>query len=229
MSLRILSYNIRRCIGVDDQYLPERIGRIIIDLDPDVVALQEVQVFHEGASDLLAYFESYTSYNIILGKTMTFEDSSYGNVMLTKSDHYKQTLADISIQGREPRSLIDLEFQWNKRQISCIGTHLGLRPFERRLQTRKILEYIGKKEKKDLTLLCGDINEWFLWGRPLRWLHKRFNRSPSPATFPTFLPILSLDRIWATPSDAIKKIHVHKNSASRIASDHYPIFADLAV
>ena len=229
MSLRILSYNIHRCIGIDDKYMPERIGRIIVDLDPDVVALQEVQTFHEGADDLLVYFKNNTSYRIILGKTMSFDDSSYGNVMLIKANHcnYTQRTANISVRGREPRSLIDLEFEWNKKQISCIGTHLGLKPFERRIQTRKILEYISKKEKQDVILLCGDINEWFLWGRPLRWLHKHFKRSFSPATFPTSFPILSLDRIWGIPSDAIKKVHVHKNSVTRVASDHYPIFADL--
>lgn len=229
MSLRILSYNIHRCVGVDGQYSPERIGQIVTDLEPDVVALQEVQVFHEGANDLLAYFKRNTSYNVVVGPTMDFEDSSYGNVMLIKAKSYRHELANISVQGREPRSFINLEFEWNDKQISCIGTHLGLAPSERRLQAKKILEHVSKKEKKNLILLCGDINEWFLWGRPLRWLQKHFSRAPSPSTFPTFFPVLSLDRIWATPSDLIKKVHVYKTSATRIASDHYPVFADLAI
>ena len=191
--------------------------------------MQEVQVFHEGADDLLEYFKKHSSYNITIGPTMHFEDSSYGNVVLTKVKQYEKKVTDISVPGREPRSLIDLEFKWNEKQISCISTHLGLVPSERRFQTKKILDYISKKEVNDLTLLCGDINEWFLWGRPLRWLHKHFKRAPAPATFPTFYPILRLDRIWATPHNLLKKIHVHKNSSTRIASDHYPIFADLAI
>ena len=43
MRLRVLSYNIHKCIGgVDRRYDPTRVVEVIHRLDPDVVMLQEV-------------------------------------------------------------------------------------------------------------------------------------------------------------------------------------------
>src|SRR4051812_25841964 len=43
MKLRVLSYNIHKCIGgVDRRYVPDRTAEVIRALDPDVLLLQEV-------------------------------------------------------------------------------------------------------------------------------------------------------------------------------------------
>jgi endonuclease/exonuclease/phosphatase family metal-dependent hydrolase len=73
----------------------------------------------------------------------------------------------------------------------------------------------------------GDINEWFLWGRPLRWMHKHFEATPAPATFPSRLPLLALDRVWVKPRTLLRKLAVHSTPLARIASDHLPLTAEL--
>ena len=40
------------------------------------------------------------------------------------------------------------------------------------------------------TMLTGDVNEWYLWGRPLRWLHTHFRRHPGRANGSRAAPML---------------------------------------
>ena len=75
----------------------------------------------------------------------------------------------------------------------------------------------------------GDLNEWFLWGRPLRWLHRHFENTPAPATFPSRLPVLALDRIWVKPRHLLRQLTVHTSRLARRASDHLPLVAEIAV
>jgi endonuclease/exonuclease/phosphatase family metal-dependent hydrolase len=56
--------------------------------------------------------------------------------------------------------------------------------------------------ERGATVLMGDINEWFLWGQPSRWLHAYFEQTATPRTFPARLPLLALDRIWARPASS---------------------------
>jgi endonuclease/exonuclease/phosphatase family metal-dependent hydrolase len=78
-------------------------------------------------------------------------------------------------------------------------------------------------------VLLGDLNEWFLWGRPLRWLRRHFGRTPAPATFPARWPLFALDRIWVEPVRLLERIEVHRNGFAREASDHLPLRATLAL
>jgi endonuclease/exonuclease/phosphatase family metal-dependent hydrolase len=74
----------------------------------------------------------------------------------------------------------------------------------------------------------GDVNEWFLIGRPLRWLHRHFKNVPAPATFPARLPLLALDRIWVKPRAMLLSIQRHDTALARLASDHLPVVAHIA-
>jgi endonuclease/exonuclease/phosphatase family metal-dependent hydrolase len=110
--------------------------------------------------------------------------------------------------------------------LRVVATHLGLRPAERREQVERILRLFSWKED-DRAVLMGDLNEWFLWGRPLRHLHRFFDETPALPTFPSSHPILSLDRMWAHPGTILKKLEVHKTPLARAASDHLPLVATL--
>ena len=75
-------------------------------------------------------------------------------------------------------------------------------PAERRIQVQRLLERFGTKH----CVLMGDLNEWFLWGRPLRWIQAIFGGSPAPATFPSAWPVFALDRIWVRPPGTLRPI-----------------------
>ena len=79
-------------------------------------------------------------------------------------------------------------------------------------------------------LLMGDLNEWYLWGRPLRWLHSHFRETPAaPPTFPARQPVLALDRIWVAPAGSLRRLRRHVSPLARVASDHLPLVAELII
>lgn len=117
--------------------------------------------------------------------------------------------------------------------LRVIATHLGLRPAERRAQVQRLLARVRQgdhpPEHPPLpTVLLGDINEWFLWGRPLRWLHRWFEATPAPATFPSCWPLLALDRIWVRPRTRLLSLYRHPDPRARLASDHLPVVAQIS-
>ena len=133
---------------------------------------------------------------------------------------------DLSVPRREPRAALETIVRWKNRRLRLVVTHLGLHAAERRLQVERLLSLLGTAPVA-ATLLMGDINEWLLWGRPLRWLHRRFGTSPSVRTFPSRAPMLALDRVWAEPSGALVSVDTFSAPGLRAASDHLPVLATL--
>ena len=95
------------------------------------------------------------------------------------------------------------------------------------MQVRRLLDAIDATDVGAPTVLAGDVNEWFLWGRPLRWLHDHFSATPAPRTFPAGRPLFALDRIWVRPRSYLQDVRAHASELSSRASDHLPIVAQL--
>jgi len=227
MQLTLATYNIHRCIGTDGRFEPERVAEVLKLLQADFIALQEVETRSDGGIDLLEQFSHATGMKeIVAGPTMYRSDSQYGNALLSRHPLERHETIDISYPEREPRGAISATALIDDCRIHLLATHLGLRPVERRDQVRLLLSEL-EKQKSDISILMGDLNEWFLWGRPLRWLHRHFTRTSAPATFPARFPLLSLDRIWVDPRSAIRSIRRVSNPTSRLASDHLPITATI--
>jgi endonuclease/exonuclease/phosphatase family metal-dependent hydrolase len=112
--------------------------------------------------------------------------------------------------------------------LRVIATHLGLRPAERRQQIQALLSALDPGIPGP-TVLMGDLNEWFMWGRPLRRLHAHFGATPAPRTFPAHRPLFALDRIWVKPLHCLQRIAVHDSPLAREASDHLPLVAQLGL
>jgi endonuclease/exonuclease/phosphatase family metal-dependent hydrolase len=224
--MRIATYNIHRAIGSDGKQSPERIVAVLDELNADVVALQEVGYVSAEPGNFLEYLGESTQANIIEGITFEDERGHYGNVIVSRHPVDFIKLHDISVPGREPRGAIELALEVEDRVVQVIATHLGLRPGERREQVEKLMPLLAAS-KADIKILLGDLNEWFLWGRPLRRLHRVFGNTPTMATFPSRWPLFALDRIWVQPLSAIDYIQIHKSSNAKAASDHLPLIAQL--
>ena len=75
----------------------------------------------------------------------------------------------------------------------------------------------------------GDLNEWFLWGRPLRHLHRYFDKTPALATFPAGCRCSRSIASGRIRVHILKNLAVHKSALARMASDHLPLVATLEV
>ena len=224
--LRVVSYNVHRAIGRDRRRMPQRILEVLRETEADVVALQEVEARDNGA-DMLAWLGRELGFQSIPGTTLIRHDGHYGNGILSRFPARTITHCDLSWRGAEPRAAIAADLEFDGRILRFVATHLGLRPAERRDQAQRLVKLFTDKPY-ERAVLMGDINEWLLWGRPLRRLHRYFERTPAPRTFPARMPILSLDRVWTHPSSMLKKIEVHRSPLARMASDHLPLVATIA-
>ena len=219
----VATYNIHRAVGRDGAFDPERVADVLGELDAQVIALQEV---HSGAAgrDLVRLFRDRLAAESVSGVTMLRRDAEYGNVLLSRYPVLSVDRVDLSVPPHEPRGALDVVLDCGGWRLRVLATHLGLRPYERRRQVRRLLSALDDGE--DLpTVLMGDLNEWFLWGRPLRWLRVQFRRTPAPPTFPAQLPVFALDRVWVRPRAMLDRLAVHASALARVASDHLPLVA----
>ncbi|PWT72935.1 MAG: endonuclease [Proteobacteria bacterium] len=222
MSVSVATYNVHRCIGSDGHRDTARVLAVLRELDADVVALQELEWHTETERDVLASFAGALQSVGIPGPTVPLPGGHYGNALLTRLPVRDIRHIDLSVSGREQRSALDVTVEASDGALRVVATHLGLAPMERRHQIRRILAMLPKSRHEPLVLM-GDLNEWFLWGRPLRWLQAHFGKMPAPATFPSRFPIMALDRIWVQPVALRGGAVAHSSSIARQASDHLPL------
>ena len=221
----LATYNIHRCIGRDGRLNVERIAAVLQELQADVIALQEVESQREGGLDIIDRFAHVTGMTGIAGPTILNESAHYGNALLTRYPVHALTHIDLSVARHEPRGALDAQLVGPRESIiRVLATHLGLWPNERRLQAQHLFERLSV-HNVDISTLMGDLNEWFLWGRPLRRLHRYFSDTPAPATFPVRFPLFALDRIWVRPRSKLVSLGLHRSTLSRMASDHFPLRA----
>lgn len=223
--LRLASYNVHRAVGRDRRCDPERILAVLREIDADLVALQEVEA-HDSGEDMLAWIGAKLGFQAIAGTTLQRHDGHFGNGLLTRCPVREKRLTDLSWRGREPRGAICADVECDGSRLRVVATHLGLRPAERRAQVLQLLQLFSWNPE-DRAVLMGDLNEWFLWGRPLRRLHRYFERTRAVPTFPAQLPVLALDRLWTHPASILARLHAHRSPLARLASDHLPLVATL--
>jgi endonuclease/exonuclease/phosphatase family metal-dependent hydrolase len=224
--LRIATYNVHSCVGTDGRHDPERVARVIAELDADVVALQEFRypadIALEASSPVV--LTSLDRYAFTLGPTRARDDHWFGNVLLTRHPIRDVMRVDLSRKRREPRGALAVTIDFDGVELHILSTHLGLRLSERRFQVRQLLEHIDTRSPCFLAVV-GDFNDWLPGRSVAHVLDERFGPAVRCATFPSRWPLLSLDRIWVHPSGAVREVHAHRSSLAKLASDHLPVVA----
>ena len=99
-TLRVLSYNIHHAEGMDGAVDLERIADLINRLEPDVVALQEVDQLVERTErvDQAMVLGELTSLTPVFGAFMDYQGGQYGMALLSRWKVVGETC--VSIPGR---------------------------------------------------------------------------------------------------------------------------------
>jgi endonuclease/exonuclease/phosphatase family metal-dependent hydrolase len=223
--LTVATYNIHAAVGTDGRYDPERIAGVLGEINADVIALQEVPLGGAGPN-VLDLLQRETGFHAVEGPAENTPKRRYGNAVLSRYPVMATRTIDLSFGSREPRGALDADLNCHGHPLRIIATHLGLRPAERRHQIRLLLQAFDTDSMP--VILTGDLNEWFVWGRPLRWLTSHFEPVPAPRTFPSRLPMFALDRLWISPRHRLVQVRVHATPLARLASDHLPLIAHIA-
>jgi endonuclease/exonuclease/phosphatase family metal-dependent hydrolase len=105
-----------------------------------------------------------------------------------------------------------------------VATHLGLSIRERRTQARGLMKIIGEETP---FVLMGDFNDWFWPGSIRRMLARILPDHSRYRTFPSFRPLLRLDRIYCRPRGIL--LQTWTDGRARYLSDHLPVIGDVLI
>lgn len=228
MELKVLSYNIHSCFGVDGKYDPSRVAAIIQNSGADLVALQEVDSSLEVRDGLnqLQYLAYRTGLTPLMGPTLKRGYGSYGNALLSRFPFSAVREINLTYRKFEPRGLLQAKMHVGDNVVSVFNTHFGLKHWERKFQSQRLCDEL-ENDIHDCALIFGDFNEWFGWSRNLNWLENSFSKSPRLPTYPSRWPKFALDRIFASPSVTFIESQVLVDQKTRVASDHLPVLAKI--
>ena len=225
--LRVMTWNIHGGIGPDRQFSLARITETIDRHNPDIVALQEVDSRRGtigGRSPFELLREAVGDHGIE-AKSISTADGDYGQMLVSRCPFNGTEIHDITHANREPRRAIETEVHCGSGRLRVVATHFGLSLAERRTQARRLVAIARRHDVA--TVMLGDFNDWF-WPGSLRAAlkHEMPGRTPH-ATFPSWCPVLRLDRIFCWPPNILKRSFVDRGA--RRASDHLPVIADIVV
>ena len=235
--IRVATYNIHKCRGLDRHTDPERIAKIIAELDADVVALQEILDVRDGrpefdqtrciSSQLGAYRQCFGENRRLLG-------GRYGNMTLSRFPVQVCRNYDLTWRKRERRGCLrtDLVLPGNTL-LHVFNVHLGTSFVERRHQARMLLsnDLLKHSDWVGPRIVVGDFNEWTrglasrLMGEALEPAKPktllRYGR-----TYPGVFPSLHLDHFYYDRHLVLHSFRVHRNRKALAASDHLPLVAE---
>jgi endonuclease/exonuclease/phosphatase family metal-dependent hydrolase len=226
MKLRLATYNIHAGVGTDRKLDMARIADVINSLNADIIALQEVEHQLIEEQHLLLFLAHETGFKAYSGITFTRGEYEYGNVLLSKKPITSIELHDISIEGREPRGLIEANLKVNNTEMMVLATHLGLQRTERKQQVQKIMQLMENKPNMVIALM-GDFNEWLPFSSTLNPINTFFGFTSTLLTFPSRWSFLSLDKIWISVPRHDMKLTAIKTTLTKKASDHLPLIAEI--
>jgi endonuclease/exonuclease/phosphatase family metal-dependent hydrolase len=240
-SIKIATYNIHACIGIDRQYDPARIAAVLRIIDADIACLQEVGARRRIGrhADQWTYLAEATGRHIVRpgvakggSAGMRERRPRIGNAILTRLPVLSATTIDLSLPGLAPRSALDADLLVGERILRVIATHLGLSALERRLQASRLIAALGelpasRRRAADAVLVMGDLNEWRGRAGAVAVLDDRLGPSAAPRTFPSWMPMLALDRIYVHGPAAVCDLSVDRSPLARLASDHLPLVGRL--
>jgi endonuclease/exonuclease/phosphatase family metal-dependent hydrolase len=231
---RIMTYNIHGGVGTDRRYDPARIARVIRDVAPSILGLQEVRRYPGGDQGVLEVIgKELPDCQVLFQETLSDERGSYGNALVTRHrilDHRDVTLVDEAASrpgGRqaEARRAIFAHLDVGVAPLWVIVTHLAVERWARLTQAVHLLRGIDEytDHRREPVILMGDLNEWRRPNALLRHLDRSFSKHVRRRTFPSRYPIIPLDRIWLSRQLTAERVWAHRSHASRIASDHLPL------
>lgn len=223
----------------------ERVARIVRDQNADVVAIQELDRFWERSSfeDQPAKLARLLGLNMRFGANLVQGSSEYGVAVFTRHPVIESRNHSLGTpEGWEPRGVLEVVVDVPVvGRVTILNTHLqqsqpgfGEAAFrQRRAGADFIAARIGVIDGP--VVLMGDFNAepgdeelaplghfadaWSVGGdgTPGQTIPARPDRAPEKR----------IDAIYVTDAFSIERVRVVRNDPTRVASDHYPVVADL--
>lgn len=235
--LRVVSYNVHACVGLDGRLSPERIARVLARLAPDVVALQELDAGRErsGGVDQAAAIAAALSMELAFHPTFARAEERFGDAVLSRLPLRLVKAGPLPrLAALEPRGALWVELDAGGRTLQVVNTHLSLHPVERGRQVAALLgpEWLGDPRASGDLVLCGDLNA-LPWFPACRRLARRLRDcqvgrdDPPRSTFGGRWSLGRIDHVFASAGLEVAHVEVPQSHLAQVASDHLPLVVDL--
>jgi endonuclease/exonuclease/phosphatase family metal-dependent hydrolase len=230
--VRVLTYNIHHGEGTDGRFDYERLARIIRNVEPDLVALQELdqKTQRAGGLDQPAELARQTGLSVAFGKAIDYAGGGYGNAILSRWPLLETKNNPLPASaGHEKRAVLAVRVKPNRQGATFwfAATHLDhtREESERLAQVARLNElFVGG----DPILLAGDLNA-VPESKAMRTLLAQWTDaaavSPQP-TIPSANPRSRIDYVLFRPADGWRVVETRVLDEP-VASDHRPVLAVL--
>lgn len=226
MRLRVLTWNIQGGIGKGGRSDLGPVVGLIRRWEPDIVALQEVDSRRCAPGDVPAFtfITQQLGFHAVEAKTITAKDGGeYGQMLSSRWELARTEVHDISVPHREPRRAIEAEIDTPNGRVHVVASHFGLTFGERRKQAAMVAALAARTSHPAIVL--GDFNDWTRHGAVQKVMAETFPALTQHRTWPSFFPVLRLDRVFCRPAAALTESRTDPEGAR--FSDHLPIIADI--
>jgi endonuclease/exonuclease/phosphatase family metal-dependent hydrolase len=233
-TVRIATYNIHRCRGLDGRTQPQRIVRVLGSIGADVIALQEVIGAGPSGGGHAEEIGAALGMGWVMAPTRHLRGHLFGNVVLSRFPIRHHVQHDISWKTCERRGCQRVDLDVDDRTLHFYNVHLGTAFLERRHQALRLAEIVHDRHVRGPKIVLGDFNEW-LRGLATAMLSERLHSIDLRAhlkrrrTYPGLFPILHLDHIYYEGHVDVVKVELPRTRRSLIASDHLPLVAELRI
>lgn len=224
--LRIVSWNIRKAVGLDWRRDPERILRVLSLMDPDIVLLQEADKRLAPRPPALPLSMVRQNGWIALNADPdTPSIGHHGNAILFRDTFGVHQFKALDLPGLEPRGAVLARISGEGQEFSVGAAHLGLRRRDRILQMEHLLAAAGQCGGP--FVLGGDFNEWRS-GKNLAHGSAGWSEIAPGPSFHASAPRFRLDRFVIRSGVTAIDHGVVSSGQTAKASDHLPIWIDVA-
>jgi len=225
--LRVLSYNIHVGVGNDGKLDLERTAKTIMEQNPDLVAIQEIDRNTERTQkvDQVAELERLTGMHAVFGKTIDFSGGEYGLAILSKYPITEHKITQLPQLGnREDRGALEAVIKLDDETLlTFVCTHFCHQSEERRtMQAEKINELFA--ERGGLVIIAGDINAT-PGSKTIEMMKSKWTDATNDEpTCPSDKPRSKIDYIFYRPTEMLK-VKETKVIQDPVTSDHLPVLS----
>ncbi len=225
VDLTLLTYNIRKAVGLDRRRDPHRILEVITQADADVVVLQEADRRLGPRIAALPHqmIEDESDYAIVPLATNDVSLGSHGNAILVRRGIDFANPARTPLPGLEPRGAVSVEIAG---KLQVFGCHLGLLRRYRHQQMHRLANELHNLPLP--AVILGDFNEWSAHCG-FEPLDRDFDIHAFGNSFHTSRPVAALDRLVISKGVEICAGHVLHTPLTRVASDHLPVWTRVKI
>jgi len=235
LDVRIATYNIHRCRGMDRRTSPSRIAEVLRDINADVIALQEVIGAGPAGAGQAEEIGAALGMGWVMNTVRQLRSHLFGNVIMSRHPIVHHSHYELTWRTCEPRACqrgdIDLG---GGRMLHVYNVHLGTAVLERRYQAPRLASFVHDHRIVGPKIVLGDFNEW-MRGLATRTLNSLFksvdihSHLKRRRTYPGLFPVLHLDHIYYEGDVEVRSVELPRNRKALMASDHLPLVANLRI